>query len=111
MVWNSLTVTGSNGGLNATFATPLLKKIYSTMTFIISAIHVEVNVAWYNTTRLMIKVRHPYIDVKHLLTWIEHCWPSTEPNFSQLAALDSPTHLEASGMIQDFFMGFTRPAA
>lgn len=40
----------------------------------------------------------------------EHDWPSTEINFSQLAAGDKPTHIEASAIIQKFFMNFTRPA-
>ena len=40
----------------------------------------------------------------------EHNWPSTEINFSQLASGDGPTHLQASAIIQDFFMNFTRPA-
>ncbi|KAK2608945.1 hypothetical protein QQS21_002521 [Conoideocrella luteorostrata] len=39
----------------------------------------------------------------------KHCWPSTEINFSQLAAGDTPTHIEASAIIQEFFMRFTRP--
>ncbi|OAA69890.1 carbohydrate esterase family 1 protein [Cordyceps fumosorosea ARSEF 2679] len=39
----------------------------------------------------------------------KHDWPSPWPNFSQLAALDKPTHLEASAIIQEFFMRFTRP--
>ncbi|QLI73422.1 uncharacterized protein G6M90_00g094480 [Metarhizium brunneum] len=39
----------------------------------------------------------------------KHDWPSTEPNFSQLAAGDKPTHIQASAIIQDFFMRFTRP--
>lgn len=41
----------------------------------------------------------------------KHDWPSPWPNFSQLAALDKPTHLEASALIQDFFLKYTRPAA
>ncbi|KAK5992342.1 putative feruloyl esterase C-like protein [Cladobotryum mycophilum] len=41
----------------------------------------------------------------------KHDWPSTEINFSQLAAGDKPTHIEASALIQDFFMKYTRPAA
>lgn len=41
---------------------------------------------------------------------VEHDWPSTTINFSQLAAGDKPTHLDASAIIQDFFMKFTRPA-
>ncbi|TQV94358.1 hypothetical protein V2A60_002608 [Cordyceps javanica] len=40
----------------------------------------------------------------------KHDWPSPWPNFSQLAALDTPTHLEASALIQAFFMKYTRPA-
>ena len=41
----------------------------------------------------------------------KHDWPSTEPNFSQVAAGDLPTHIEASALIQNFFMNFTRPAS
>lgn len=41
---------------------------------------------------------------------VEHDWPSTEINFSQLAALDLPTHISASAIIQEFFGNFTRPA-
>ncbi|KAK8143738.1 hypothetical protein G3M48_006826 [Beauveria asiatica] len=40
----------------------------------------------------------------------KHDWPSPWPNFSQLAALDKPTYLEASALIQEFFMKYTRPA-
>ncbi|KAK8043932.1 hypothetical protein PG994_012770 [Apiospora phragmitis] len=40
----------------------------------------------------------------------EHAWPSTEPNFSQLAAGDVLTHIQASEIMQDFFRNFTRPA-
>lgn len=49
---------------------------------------------------------------RHLLIMFEteHDWPSTEPNFSQLAAGDLPTHIQASKIIQEFFMNFTRPA-
>lgn len=47
----------------------------------------------------------------YLLThFLEHDWPSTEPNFSQLAAGDKPGPIDASAIIQDFFMKFTRPA-
>ena len=41
----------------------------------------------------------------------EHAWPSTEPNFSQKAAGDVPTYIDASVVMQDFFRNFTRPAA
>ncbi|KAK8054798.1 hypothetical protein PG993_000025 [Apiospora rasikravindrae] len=41
----------------------------------------------------------------------EHVWPSTEPNFSQLAAGDVPTRIQASEIMQDFFRRYTRPAA
>jgi len=47
---------------------------------------------------------------RSMLSRIEHDWPSTEPNFSQAAANDTPTHIEASELIQGFFMNFTRPA-
>ena len=40
----------------------------------------------------------------------KHDWPSTELDFSAIAAGDLPTHIEASAIIQEFFMGFTRPA-
>lgn len=40
----------------------------------------------------------------------KHDWPSTEINFSQIAALDLPTHISASAIIQSFFMTYTRPA-
>jgi len=38
-----------------------------------------------------------------------HVWASTEPNFSQLAALELPTHIQASEIIMKFFSGFTKP--
>jgi poly(3-hydroxybutyrate) depolymerase len=38
-----------------------------------------------------------------------HAWASTEPNLSQLAALEGPTHIQASQIIMEFFDGFTRP--
>ncbi|KAF8317718.1 carbohydrate esterase family 1 protein [Clavulina sp. PMI_390] len=41
----------------------------------------------------------------------KHDWPSTDINFSQIAAGDLPTHISASAIIQSFFMNFTRPAA
>ncbi|KAF4126926.1 depolymerase [Geosmithia morbida] len=40
----------------------------------------------------------------------KHCWASTEPNFSQVAAGDGPTYLEASELIAEFFRNFTRPS-
>ncbi|CAG9974664.1 unnamed protein product [Clonostachys byssicola] len=40
----------------------------------------------------------------------KHCWASTEINFSQLAAGDKPTHIEASAIFREFFKNFTRPA-
>ncbi|CAG9957237.1 unnamed protein product [Clonostachys rosea f. rosea IK726] len=40
----------------------------------------------------------------------KHCWASTEINFSQLAAGDKPTHIEASAIFREFFKSFTRPA-
>ncbi|KAK8021913.1 alpha/beta-hydrolase [Apiospora arundinis] len=42
---------------------------------------------------------------------MKHDWPSTEPNFSQVAAGDVPTHIQASAIMQDFFRNYTRPAA
>ncbi|KAF7308836.1 Carbohydrate esterase family 1 protein [Mycena kentingensis (nom. inval.)] len=39
-----------------------------------------------------------------------HVWPSTEPNFSQLAALEGPTHIQASSILMDFFDKFARTA-
>ncbi|KAK8097489.1 hypothetical protein PG984_016628 [Apiospora sp. TS-2023a] len=42
---------------------------------------------------------------------MKHVWPSTEINFSQVAAGDVPTHIQASQIMQDFFRNFTRPAA
>ncbi|KAI1337523.1 carbohydrate esterase family 1 protein [Xylariaceae sp. FL0016] len=38
-----------------------------------------------------------------------HCWASTEINFSQIAAGEGPTHIEASQIIMDFFDQFTKP--
>ncbi|KAI1762702.1 carbohydrate esterase family 1 protein [Hypoxylon sp. FL1150] len=38
-----------------------------------------------------------------------HCWASTEINFSQIAAGELPTHIEASQIIMDFFDSFTKP--
>lgn len=40
---------------------------------------------------------------------MKHQWPSEEPNFSQIAAGGSPSHVEASSIIQTFFDTFTRP--
>ncbi|KAK8087554.1 hypothetical protein PG997_002515 [Apiospora hydei] len=42
---------------------------------------------------------------------MKHVWPSTDPNFSQLAAGDVPTHIQASELMQVFFRSYTRPAA
>ncbi|KAF9024551.1 carbohydrate esterase family 1 protein [Hymenopellis radicata] len=39
-----------------------------------------------------------------------HVWPSTEPNFSQIAAGEGPTHIEASSLLMTFFDQFVRPA-
>ncbi|KAK7923593.1 hypothetical protein PG985_007664 [Apiospora marii] len=66
-------------------------------------------------------------DTVHHLTWtcrgvqgmlqhykvdtMKHAWPSTEINFSQLAAGDVPTHIQASQIMQEFFRNFTRPAS
>lgn len=41
---------------------------------------------------------------------MKHVWPSKKPNFSQLAAGDKPTHIEASEIIQRFFDAYERPA-
>lgn len=58
--------------------------------------------------------------MEHLHRWLtqevggqraEHAWPSTKPNFSQKAAGDFPTYIDASVIMQDFFRNFTRPAA
>ncbi|KAL7625382.1 hypothetical protein AAE478_004599 [Parahypoxylon ruwenzoriense] len=38
-----------------------------------------------------------------------HCWASTEINFSQIAAGEGPTHIQASQIIMDFFDRFTKP--
>ncbi|KAI5918577.1 carbohydrate esterase family 1 protein [Camillea tinctor] len=38
-----------------------------------------------------------------------HCWASTEINFSQIAAGQGPTHIQASQIIMDFFDQFTKP--
>ncbi|KAI1084150.1 carbohydrate esterase family 1 protein [Whalleya microplaca] len=38
-----------------------------------------------------------------------HCWASTEINFSQIAAGEGPTHIEASKIIMEFFDQFTKP--
>ncbi|XXH00558.1 hypothetical protein Hte_006906 [Hypoxylon texense] len=38
-----------------------------------------------------------------------HCWASTEINFSQIAAGELPTHIQASQIIMDFFDQFTKP--
>ncbi|CAJ2507396.1 Uu.00g085820.m01.CDS01 [Anthostomella pinea] len=38
-----------------------------------------------------------------------HCWASTEINFSQIAAGQGPTHIQASQVIMDFFDQFTKP--
>ncbi|KAI1103261.1 Alpha/Beta hydrolase protein [Jackrogersella minutella] len=38
-----------------------------------------------------------------------HCWASTEINFSQIAAGEGPTHIQASQIIMDFFDQFTKP--
>ncbi|KAB8349403.1 hypothetical protein FH972_023430 [Carpinus fangiana] len=40
---------------------------------------------------------------------LEHVWPSKLPNFSQLAAGDTPTHVQASKLVVDFFDNFVRP--
>ena len=58
----------------------------------------------------MIKPRDIINEVCLLIFETEHDWPSTEPNLSQLAAGDKPTHIDASAIIQDFFSKFTRPA-
>ncbi|KAK8127096.1 Alpha/Beta hydrolase protein [Apiospora kogelbergensis] len=42
---------------------------------------------------------------------MKHDWPSTEPNFSQVAAGDVPTHIQASEIMQAFFRNYTRPSA
>lgn len=41
---------------------------------------------------------------------MKHVWPSKEPNSSQLAARDKPTHIEASEIVQRFFDTYERPA-
>jgi poly(3-hydroxybutyrate) depolymerase len=41
----------------------------------------------------------------------KHDWPSTSIDFTQIAAGDTPTHIDASAIIQQFFANFTRPAA
>ncbi|KAI2615886.1 carbohydrate esterase family 1 protein [Hypoxylon sp. NC1633] len=38
-----------------------------------------------------------------------HCWASTEINFSQIAAGEGPTHIQASQIIMEFFDQFTKP--
>ncbi|KAI0011098.1 carbohydrate esterase family 1 protein [Xylariaceae sp. FL0662B] len=38
-----------------------------------------------------------------------HCWASTEINFSQIAAGEGPTHIDASKIIMEFFDQFTKP--
>lgn len=37
-----------------------------------------------------------------------HVWPSTEINFSALAAKKGPTHIEASAIVMKFFDQWTR---
>ncbi|KAI5867258.1 carbohydrate esterase family 1 protein [Durotheca rogersii] len=38
-----------------------------------------------------------------------HCWASTEINFSQIAAGEGPTYIQASRIIMDFFDRFAKP--
>ncbi|KAF2199715.1 carbohydrate esterase family 1 protein [Delitschia confertaspora ATCC 74209] len=38
-----------------------------------------------------------------------HAWASTEPNLSQIAALQGPTHIQASQIIMEFFDRFQKP--
>ncbi|KAI2784620.1 carbohydrate esterase family 1 protein [Daldinia loculata] len=38
-----------------------------------------------------------------------HCWASTEINFSQVAAGQGPTHIQASQIIMEFFDKFAKP--
>lgn len=40
---------------------------------------------------------------------MDHCWASTEPNFSQLSVKQGPTHIEADDVIMKFFDQFSKP--
>ncbi len=44
-----------------------------------------------------------------LTSELGHCWASTEINFSQIAAGEGPTHIEASSIIMEFFDQYAKP--